>query len=63
MKNFPVSDQLHQAIKTRAERNGRMLQAEVATALAHHLGEEFPICRESKWIPANPKPTTNQRKG
>ena len=54
-KNFPVSEQLHRAVKVRAKQQGRMLQSVVAEAFYRFLGKDFPPgCREAELVPERP---------
>jgi hypothetical protein len=52
MKQLTVSDELHQSIKQRAIRDGRMIRAEVAIAMRKLLGAKFPKdCPEHELLP------------
>jgi len=54
MKHLPVSDELHKAIKKRANREGRMIRGEVAIAMRKLLGKDFPkFCSEHALLPEN----------
>lgn len=52
VKNLTISDELHTALKSHANREGRMLIAEVAIALRNLLGKKFPKrCKEFEFLP------------
>lgn len=51
-----VSEKLHEAIRKRAEREGRMIQVLTAQAFHQFLGSDFPKeSQEAKWIPKSTK--------